>query len=154
MTTGPRTTARLAVLALTAAAAGLGAYAISSALAASGKTHPAQAPPAPLRTAATRAAARAPAPPTAAEFASDFVGATTAYAQAHGEPARIAHPDCVQASAGHYMCSYVVVRPERPRECHLMQATWTPERASSFTVTTSGRVTRCGTLREALRSLR
>jgi hypothetical protein len=35
-----------------------------------------------------------------------------------------------------------------------MQARWTPERASSFTVTLAGRTERCGSLREALRSLR
>jgi hypothetical protein len=92
-------------------------------------------------------------PPTAAEFAQQFVGVTNAYAQAHGETARLAQPDCVQASPGHYMCSYVITSPSRPAECHIMQAVWTPEQASTFRVTLAGKALRCGSLREALRSL-
>jgi hypothetical protein len=34
-----------------------------------------------------------------------------------------------------------------------MQARWTPHSASTFTVTLAGRVPRCATLRDALRSL-
>jgi hypothetical protein len=72
---------------------------------------------------------------------------------AHRDAARITGVDCVQASSGHYMCSYAVIGPNRRRECHLMQATWTPDTASTYTVTLAGRVRRCGSLREALRSL-
>jgi hypothetical protein len=91
--------------------------------------------------------------PTPAEFGRLLVEVSNAYAVEHGEVARLAHPDCVQASKGHYMCSYLVRRPHRPGECHLVQAEWTPSRASSFTITLGGRVRKCGTLREALRSL-
>jgi hypothetical protein len=91
--------------------------------------------------------------PTATEFARVVVDTTTAYAVAHHDPARITGVDCVEASWGRYMCSYAVIRPNRRRECHLMQATWTPSTASTYTVTLAGRVRRCGSLREALRSL-
>ena len=91
---------------------------------------------------------------SAAEFARDLVGLTKAYATEHGDPTRLADVDCVRASAGHYMCSYAAVRPDGARECHLMQARWTPQLASSFTVTLAGRTRKCGTLREAIRSLR
>jgi hypothetical protein len=66
-------------------------------------------------------------------------------------PARNAH--CVEASRGHYMCSYLVSRPRRASECHLVQAEWARDRWSSFTVVMSGRVRRCGSLREAIHSL-
>jgi hypothetical protein len=44
-------------------------------------------------------------------------------------------------------------RPSRAVECHVMQAEWTPSGVDSFRVKMSGRVGRCGSLREALRSL-
>jgi hypothetical protein len=135
---------------LAAAAAGIAVYAISAALAAPAQTHALPGPGAPP----DRVARVVSPPPGPAEFASDFVGTANAYAKAHGDPARLANPDCVEASPGHYMCSYAVTRPGRPRECHLIQATWTPHRASTFTITLSGRVRRCRTLREAIRSLR
>ncbi len=138
------------LLLLTAAAVGIAVYTISAALAAPAQTHALPGPGArPDRVAS--ASATAPGP---AEFASDFVRTANAYSKAHANPARLANPDCVEASPGHYMCSYAVVRSHRPRECHLIQATWTPNRASTFTITLSGRVRRCRTLREAIRSLR
>jgi hypothetical protein len=91
--------------------------------------------------------------PSAAEFAHEFVELANGFAQANGDFARVAHADCVQASSGHYMCSYAVTRPGRSGECHLMQARWTPERASTITVTLAGRTHRCETLRAALQSL-
>ncbi len=94
------------------------------------------------------------APPSAAEFAADFVGVANRYAKAHRDPARLAHADCVQASPGHYMCSYATTRPGSPRECHVVQARWTPRQTSTFTVTLAGRSRRCGSLREALQSLK
>ena len=93
------------------------------------------------------------APPTATEFAGLFVGATDRYANAHGDEARIVRPHCVAAAPGRYMCSYSVEKPGVQNECHLMQARWTPDRASAFTVTLSGRTKKCGSLREAIRSL-
>lgn len=108
----------------------------------------------PQPAAASRGAARGSASPTAAEFGSELVATANAYAKTHRRTARLVDPDCVEADPSHYMCSYAVVRPRRPRECHLVQVTWTPSRSSAFTVTLSGRVRRCGTLREALRSLR
>jgi hypothetical protein len=91
--------------------------------------------------------------PTATEFAAAFAGTANAYSKAHGSPSRIARVHCVQASRGHYMCSYAVIRPQRAPECHLMQARWTPGQASSYEVTLSGRADRCGSLREAIHSL-
>ena len=94
------------------------------------------------------------APPTAAGFAPTFVRLTNAYARANGEKTRVSSPHCVQGSRGHYMCAYIVSRPDGRRECHLMQAEWTPGELSSFTVTLSGRAGHCGTVRQAVRSLR
>jgi len=98
--------------------------------------------------------ARARATPTAAQFAVQFVTLSNLYGEQHKLAQRLRDADCVQASSGHYMCSYAVVRPGRAEECHLIQAEWTPNEASTFTVTLSGRVRRCGTLKEALASLK
>jgi hypothetical protein len=98
-------------------------------------------------------ALRADAPPSAAKFALVLVSVSNAFAKEHGNPERLAHADCVQGLPGHYMCSYVVNRPGRKGECHLVQAHWGEEPNSSFTVVLSGRVKRCGSLREAVRSL-
>ncbi len=111
-------------------------------------------PAAPRRAATSRETAGRGAPPDAAEFARGLAATTRAYAVAHGAAARIVDVHCVEASSGHYMCSYAVIRPHRAAECHLMQAIWTPERASTYTVTLAGRVARCATLRQAIRSLR
>jgi len=92
-------------------------------------------------------------PPTAAGFAEAVVRTTTAYALSHGDEARITNVDCVQASSGHYMCSYAVTRATGLRECHLMQAAWTPNGASAYEVTLAGRVQACATLQQALHSL-
>jgi hypothetical protein len=91
--------------------------------------------------------------PNAREFARELAGMTNQFAAQEGDEARLAHVDCVQASRGHYMCSFVVQRPSRPAECHLIQAVWTPQAVDSFKVTLSGLAGRCGSLREALRSL-
>jgi hypothetical protein len=100
-------------------------------------------------------AATASAPPTAAGFAELLLTLSNAYAQQHGEKPRLQNADCVQgASRDHYMCSYTVVRPGRSKECHLMQAEWTPNGPASFQVTVAGRVARCANLREALGSLK
>jgi hypothetical protein len=93
-------------------------------------------------------------PPAAAEFARVVADTTTSYATQNGDNSRVANVDCVQASRGHYMCSYVLIRPSVPRECHLLQATWSPGDGSLYAVTLAGRVPTCGTLKEALRSLR
>jgi hypothetical protein len=137
-TTTHRPPAFFAALALVACATALGVYV----LAPSAASHDAPA-----------TAAAAPAAPTAAQFAHNFVGTTNAYAAANGDATRIGNVDCVQASRGHYMCSYSAKRPGAPAECHIMQARWTPNAASTITVDLAGRAARCGTLREALRSL-
>lgn len=93
-------------------------------------------------------------PPAAAEFARVLADTTTAYAKQNRDKSSVANVDCVQASRGHYMCSYLLIRPSLPRECHLLQATWSPGDGSLYAVTLAGRVPSCGTLREALRSLR
>jgi hypothetical protein len=90
---------------------------------------------------------------SAFEFAQMLIEATTRYASTHDDPTRISHADCVQAAPRRYMCSYRVNKPDAPRTCHLMQARWTPQKASSITVTLAGRTNRCGTLSEALQSL-
>jgi hypothetical protein len=129
------------VLAVVAAGTGTATYAISSGAAA----HPAKAAK-PISVAVVKT-------PTATEFTGLFVALSNTYAKTHGDTARFTNADCVKASPGHYMCSYAITRPNRASECHLIQATWTPAARSSFTITLSGRVTRCGSLREALRSL-
>jgi hypothetical protein len=91
--------------------------------------------------------------PTAREFAHSFVGATNAYAEANGDATRITNADCVQASRGHYMCSYAAERPGAPAECHIMQGKWTPNAASTITVTLAGHAARCASLPDALQSL-
>jgi hypothetical protein len=107
------------------------------------------------RAAQAHATAAKPAsqPPSANEFARMFVGVTNEYGKNRADTAHLRNVDCVQASPGHYMCSYAVTRPGRARECHVMQARWTPSRASTITVTLAGRSGRCGSLREALASL-
>jgi hypothetical protein len=91
--------------------------------------------------------------PSATEFGRALVGTTNQFAAATGDPTRIGHPHCVQASPGSYMCAYSSKRPGEPRECHLMQGRWTPEKISTITVTLAGLTGRCGTLREAIHSL-
>ena len=91
--------------------------------------------------------------PSATQFAHDFIGVTNKYASEHGNGARVGNAHCVEAAPGKYMCSYLVTA-KGVRTCHLMQARWTPERSSAITVTLSGRTSRCGTLREAIQSLR
>src|SRR5829696_3487038 len=108
-----------------------------------------------IQTAPAKAEVAAPlrTTPTAAEFAHNFVGATNAFAVAHGDVTRVGNAQCVEATRGHYMCSYAAKRPGIAPECHVMQARWTPQAASTITITLAGRAGRCGTLREALRSL-
>jgi hypothetical protein len=96
----------------------------------------------------------APADPSAAELKALFVGAWNRRAEATGDPRRLRDAHCVEAAPGRYMCSYAVVQPDDPMSCHLMEASWTPGGASTITITLAGRTGRCGTLREALRSLR
>jgi hypothetical protein len=91
--------------------------------------------------------------PGAHEFARELAGMTNQFAALQGDDARLGKVDCVQASRGHYMCSFAVERPNRPEECHVIQAIWTPAEVDSFKVTLAGRAGRCGSLREALQSL-
>jgi hypothetical protein len=108
-----------------------------------------------LAAAPAQAERRVDAPPPAKEFARVFVGLTAAYARSlDAEQPCIGHAHCVQPVSGHYMCSYALARPSRPLECHIMHALWTPRRASTITVTLAGRTARCGSLREAIASLR
>jgi hypothetical protein len=93
-------------------------------------------------------------PATARQFGRLFVALTNAWAAQHGKTARFTGADCVQASTRQFMCSYAIVHPGRGKNCHLMQAEWTPNGASPFEVTLAGRVPVCHTLREALESLK
>jgi len=108
--------------------------------------HPQNAAGADSRTRATET-------PSATQFAHNFIGVTNTHASQHGDGARVGNTHCVQAAPGKYMCSYQVTA-KGVRTCHLMQAFWTPERSSAITVTLAGRTSRCGTLREAIQSLR
>ena len=101
----------------------------------------------------THASAKAVHPPSASEFGRIFVASANRYGKEHGDRRLIDGADCVQAAPGRYMCSYSVSAPGSPMRCELMQARWTPRAASTITVTLAGRVKRCGSLREALRSL-
>ena len=92
-------------------------------------------------------------PPSAAAFGKLFVATANAYAVAHHDGRRLSRPRCVQASRGHYMCAYLAFTPAQGAQCHLMQARWTPTLPSTITVTLSGRTRRCGSVREAIRSL-
>jgi hypothetical protein len=102
---------------------------------------------------AAESRAQATETPSATQFAHNFVGVTNKHASDHGEATRLGNAHCVQAAPGKYMCSYLVTA-KGVRTCHLMQAQWTPERSSAITVTLAGRTSRCGTLREAIQSLR
>ncbi len=92
--------------------------------------------------------------PSAAEFAQGLEGVSNQFALEHGQRTRFVRLHCVQAAPGKYMCSYAVAHAQGREECHLMQATWTPNSASTITVTLAGRTGRCCTLREAIKSLR
>ena len=100
-----------------------------------------------------QAGTNAPAPPNARDFAVVFVGATNAYSQVHAESLRLKNAHCVEAARGRYMCAYSAVRAGHPAECHLVQASWTPNSLSTFTITLTSRTPLCGSLREALDSL-
>lgn len=91
--------------------------------------------------------------PSATEFARNFIGVTNKHASQHGDGVRVGNAHCVKAAPGKYMCSYLVTA-KGVRTCHLMQAQWWPQRSSAITVTLAGRTSRCGTLREAIQSLR
>jgi hypothetical protein len=97
--------------------------------------------------------------PSATEFAAEFIGVTNQYAKEHGDTGRAGHAHCVQAAPGRYMCAYRVTRNGTSMTrngtwtCHLMQARWTPDQASTITVTLAGRTGTCTTLKEAIRSL-
>jgi hypothetical protein len=92
-------------------------------------------------------------PPGAVGFAEVLVSTSNAFAEAHADPARLSKAHCVEASSGHYMCAYLVSRPGRADQCHLVQAHWAEEQYSSFTIVLSGRARRCGSVRDAVRSL-
>jgi hypothetical protein len=104
------------------------------------------------RGSASEAKASTPATPSATDFAAAFIGVTNKYAKEHEDTARAGQAHCVQAAPGRYMCSYTVTR-SGTSTCHLMQARWTPDEASTINVTLAGRTARCATLREAIRSL-
>src|SRR4051794_11380347 len=133
-------------VALVAAAAAFAVYALGGR--AASDPQPARAAPA--------AAPKAPAEslhgpaPTAREFARTLTGLANQFAAGQ---ARLDQVDCVQGSRGHYMCSFALLQPTKPAECHLIQAIWTPMALDSFEVTLSGLASRCGSVREAVRSL-
>lgn len=102
---------------------------------------------------AAQAETTAPAPPNAHDFAAVFIGASNEYAKNLVDGPRFVNAHCVEAARGRYMCAYATVRRGHAAECHLMQARWTPNAASTITVTLASRTPLCGSLREALDSL-
>jgi hypothetical protein len=90
--------------------------------------------------------------PTAAQFGPLLVATANDYAASHDAQERLASPHCVSPATGYYMCVYVLHRPGRS-ECHLVQARWTPMRASTYTITLGSRVKKCGSVRQAIRSV-
>jgi hypothetical protein len=93
--------------------------------------------------------------PGPAEFARQLAGLANQFSLQTGDDARLTQVECVQgAHRGHYMCSFALLRTNRPMECHLIQAIWTPAGVDSFRITLSGRTARCGSLRDAIQSLR
>jgi len=115
-------------------------------------TAPATGADTPARVAVAASSTHVRSTPGPAAFGRTFVEAMNAYAASQGDARRLANPHCVQASRGHYMCSYVFVQANGKRECHLMQARWSPP--DPVKVTRGGRVGQCETLRAALKSLR
>jgi hypothetical protein len=111
-----------------------------------------QPTPRPARALSSSASSFGPAP-SAAGFAKVLVSVSNDFAAKQGDRTRLSNAHCVQGSRGHYMCVYRLVRPGRGTECHLIQAEWAREQTSSFTVVLSGRVKRCGSVREAIRTL-
>jgi len=94
------------------------------------------------------------APPSASNFAAMLVLTTTDNAKAQGRSLKMDRVHCVEPRIGRYMCSYNLRAPGSPGACHLIQARWTPGRASIFTVTLAGRTLSCQSLSDALHSLR
>jgi hypothetical protein len=94
------------------------------------------------------------APPTAAEFGRILTGTANAYAEAHGEETRVGRARCAQGAPGHYLCAYTTTESGGRPVCRVVQARWTPQRLSTFTVELSGVAARCGTLRQAVQTLR
>jgi len=92
--------------------------------------------------------------PSAIEFANRFVAVVNAYAMSHADETRVVHADCVEAAPGHYMCAYATLKPGLAKQCRIMQADWTPNADSEITVRLAGRTSLCGSLRQALASLR
>src|SRR6185437_835421 len=92
------------------------------------------------------------APPSASNFGAMLVMTTTDSAKAHGTSLKLERVDCVEPKRGRYMCSYNLRVPGSPNACHLIQARWTPGRASIFTVTLAGRTSSCQSLADALHS--
>jgi hypothetical protein len=95
-----------------------------------------------------RQEAQRDATPTAVQFGRAL--AETAGQVAGGQT--IADVHCVKAAPGHYMCAYAVVKPSGD-ECHLMQGMWTPDAASTITVTLAGQSGKCDSVRDAVQSL-
>lgn len=93
------------------------------------------------------------APPSASNFGAMLAMTTMDSAKASGQSLKVGRVDCVEPKRGRYMCSYNLRVPGSPSTCHLIQAHWTPGRASIFTITLSGRTARCQSLSDALRSL-
>jgi hypothetical protein len=96
-------------------------------------------------------------PPAAEQVERDLVGLTNAHSLAIGSAARIGHASCVSGGPGSYACSYVRIVPPGSGVCAVALLRWTPNKASTYTVTTAGRVAlpanECGPVTKVLHVL-
>ena len=72
-------------------------------------TSPATGADNPVRASLLASAAHLRTTPTPAAFGRVFVEALNGYAASNRDGRRLADPHCVEASKGHYLCSYVLV---------------------------------------------
>ena len=79
-------------------------------------------------------------PPKPLQVESDLIGLANTRSIQIGSPARLGHMSCISASPGSYACSYVRIVPPHGRVCALAVLEWTPDKASTYTVKTAGRV--------------
>lgn len=96
-------------------------------------------------------------PPSAEQVEQDLVGLANTYSLDIGSAARIGRTSCVSGSPGSYACSYVRIVPPDRGVCAVALLRWTPNAASTYTVTTAGRVAlpaeECGPVTKVLHVL-
>lgn len=95
-------------------------------------------------------------PPTAEAVAVQLAGATNARSAMVGG-GELSHVSCLQGSPRSYACSFVRTTRAKGSSCAVAILSWTPTRASTFTVQTAGRVAlapgECGPVAKVLHVL-